>query len=129
DDLALLNYAVESDHAPLSIISVRDGQDIIDYLSGQGPFADRRKHPMPDLILLDLKMPRVTGMDVLRWLRRRPDCSRIPSIILSASDQQKDIQEAYQLGASSYFTKPCDLKSLRKLIHLIGEYWLRSQRP
>ena len=129
NDLALLRHAVRETQLPVHLSVVRDGEEAIEYLRGNGHFADRARHPLPDLLLLDLKMPRVTGLEVLRWLRRHRECAKIPTIMLSGSGLEADVEEAYRLGVNTYFTKPNELGKLSELLHLLIQYWARSQRP
>jgi len=108
---------------------VRDGAKAIEYLSGEGQFANRAAHPFPELIITDLKMPCVDGLDVLRWLAQHPEYRRVPKILLSGSSLERDIDEAYRLGANTYFQKPATLDEYRALIHQIICYWAHTQRP
>ena len=104
---------------------VRDGQEAIDYVSGADRFADRQEFPVPNVVLLDLKMPRINGFDFLQWLRKTaPDTLRtIPVIVMSSSDLSKDVERAYHLGANSYLVKPIEWKKFRDLITQLGVYW------
>ena len=113
----------------IDIHVVRDGEEAVAYLSGEGDFGDRQNYPFPHLIVLDLKMPRVTGLDVLRWLFEHPEYRRIPKILLSGSNEERDIESAYQLGANTYFQKPISLEEFRELVHLMVSYWAHTQRP
>jgi len=99
-----------------------DGQQAIDYLQGAGKFADREKFPLPCLVLLDLKLPFVMGLDVLKWIRQRPELS--PVVILSSSQQNADISTAYRLGANAYLVKPATLEGRNRLIGAMKEFWL-----
>jgi len=101
----------------------RDGQEVMDYLQRSPPFNDRGVHPLPNLLLLDLKMPRVDGFELLEWLRRQPIHSMLRAVVLSASDEPRDIARAYALGASSYHVKPADFEGLARLIGSIVGYW------
>ena len=83
----------------------------------------------PDLIVLDLKMPQLSGLDVLRWLMDHPQYRRIPKILLSGSSEDRDIEEAYQLGVNTYFQKPGSLDEYRELIHHMISYWAHTKRP
>lgn len=112
-----------------SLQIAEDGAEAIDYLSGQGRFADRALHPMPALILLDLKLPRVMGIDVLKWIRNQPLMDTIVVIILSASDQRSDIQMACSLGANSYLVKPSSPLDLDAMIGCVKQYWLGLNQP
>ena len=113
----------------IGICVVRDGVEAIDYLSGQGGFQDRETFPFPFLIVLVLKMPRLTGLDVLQWLAEHPEYRRVPKVLLSGSAEERDIDTAYRLGVNTYFQKPSSLTEFRVLIHLMINYWARTQRP
>jgi len=107
---------------------VRDGQMAIDYLAGVGPFADRQKYPLPCLVLLDLKLPRVSGLEVLKWLRQQPELKRLVVIVLSASAHPDDVERAYELGASSYIEKPLQMDRTLEIVKLLKGWWLESNR-
>jgi CheY-like chemotaxis protein len=100
---------------------VSDGKAAIDYLRGEPPFNDRVQHPWPDLLVLDLKMPRTTGFEVLEWLRQRPDLRPLGVLVLSGSPRQADIDRAYTLGANFYCTKPLDFKQLVRVAENLKE--------
>jgi CheY-like chemotaxis protein len=89
---------------------VIDGQVAIDYLSGNGPYADREKHPLPCLVLLDLKMPKVSGLEVLDWIRQQPNLKKRVVVLFSASALPADLDRAYELGVNSYIEKPSTLE-------------------
>lgn len=111
---------------PLRI--VRDGDDAVNYLSGTGPYADRSRHPLPSLILLDLKLPRKSGLEVLEWLRGEPHLKFTPVVILSSSAETADIQRAYVLGVNSYLVKPVNFGDLLEMVKSIGLYWMILNR-
>lgn len=96
------------------------------YLSGVEPYADRSLYPLPALILLDLKMPRLTGFEILKWIRGQPQLGKIPVLVLSGSQMQEDMRQAYAGGANSYFIKPLGFDSLVGLIQQIDTAWLAS---
>jgi len=102
-DVMLLCLAIRDAHLTHALVLVPDGQDAIEYLQRQGP--------VPDLLLLDLHMPRVSGFGVLQWLQSHPELGRVPAIIYSSSEQQEDKQRAKQLGATDYLVKTADFKS------------------
>ncbi len=104
---------------PVTLHFVRDGREAVDYLEGAGGFADRAAHPLPHLLLLDLKMPRLDGFDVLEWIRRRPEWQGLEVIIFSGSDEPRDKKRAQLLGANSYLVKP---HSIEEMNHLIGRF-------
>jgi len=114
---------------PVDLHIARDGADAIGYLLGEGEFADRKQHPFPDLLVLDLKMPRMDGLDVLRWLHEQKECSRLPKIMLSGSSLDEDVEEAYELGVNTFFLKPNSLKELQELMRRVVKYWAVSRRP
>jgi CheY-like chemotaxis protein len=107
---------------------VRDGQEVVDYLKGEGGFAKRQGHPFPELLLLDLKMPRLNGFDVLRWIRKQPGLKRMLVVIFSSSQETEDVDKAYDLGANSYLTKPHDLDELQGIAERVKQYWLELNR-
>ncbi|HZV36914.1 MAG TPA: response regulator, partial [Verrucomicrobiae bacterium] len=106
---------------------VEDGQEAVHYLRGDGKYANRKNYPLPNVLLLDLKMPRLGGFDLLRWLRSEsPENTRfIPVVVLSSSYLQQDVQRAYALGANSYMVKPLKWDEFRNLIMNLGIYWTR----
>lgn len=129
NDLELLRHVVAENGVQVNFQAADDGEQLIHYLRGEGKFADRDLHPIPDIVVLDLKMPRMNGFEVLQWLRQEPGLARIPAVVLSGSGLESDIEEAYRLGANTYFTKPGQLAELRKIIGSLIDYWRRSQRP
>jgi CheY-like chemotaxis protein len=129
NDRVLLTHALTRDSLPVRVMMVGDGEETIDYLQGTGKYANRAAYPFPDLLLLDLKMPRLSGLDVLKWLRADPCCHALPVIIFSGSGLEKDVQQAYRLGANTYFQKQGDPRVLINLLRLVTQYWLASMRP
>ena len=107
---------------------VRDGQEAIDYLRGEPPFTDRGTHPMPQLLLLDLKMPRLNGFEVLSWLKTQPGLKRLLAIVFSSSAEAGDINRAYDLGANSYLVKPHATEQLLELVNRVEKYWLEANQ-
>jgi CheY-like chemotaxis protein len=127
-DVYLLQRAFASAAIPATLHVVRDGQEAIDYLEGHDRFSDRNTHPMPDLMLLDLKMPRLNGFDVLNWVRQKPGLKRLLVTVLTSSDQSIDINRAYDLGANSYLVKPHGNNDLAELVRRVHNYWLESNQ-
>jgi CheY-like chemotaxis protein len=107
---------------PLQVIG--NGEDAIAYLAGTGAFTDRDASPLPCLILLDLKLPRKSGLEVLSWLRAQPELKRLPVIVLTSSKETSDVNRAYELGANSYLVKPVMFDTLLEMITTLGLYWL-----
>ena len=105
---------------------VRDGQEVIDYLQGEGQFADRTAHPLPQLVLLDLKMPRMDGFQVLEWVREHTAFSGLQLVIFSSSGEPKDMNRAYGLGANWYLVKPHSMEELNALVGRFKKFWLEG---
>jgi two-component system response regulator len=103
---------------------VLDGEQALDYLFMRGAFADHQKNPRPNFILLDLRLPRVDGLEVLRVIKTTPSLLRIPVVILTSSDAESDIARSYDYHANSYVVKPLDFKTFTKLMKDLGFYWL-----
>lgn len=129
EDAQLLKLAFTRAGSKVPLHFVRDGAEVIDYLGGQGAFGNRAEHPLPTLLLLDIKMPGMDGFDVLAWLRNRTDLlRRLPVIIFSSSDEPGDINRAYDLGANSYLMKPAEFEGMQDTAHTLERYWLRLNR-
>jgi CheY-like chemotaxis protein len=101
-----------------------DGDVAVAYLSGSGEHADRVRHPLPTLILLDLKLPRRSGLEVLEWLRGQPNLRKTPVVVLTSSKESSDVDRAFELGASGYLVKPVDFDGLLEMVKTIGVYWM-----
>ena len=123
DDRYLLAEAIRVAKISTPVRFVPDGRQAVDYLSGAGDFADRTKHPLPGLVLLDYKMPFLNGIEVLQWIRSSA-LRRLPVIILSASSLPGDIERAYDLHVNSYLMKPSSLETLVALMRAFDGYWL-----
>jgi CheY-like chemotaxis protein len=102
-----------------------DGRQAIHYLDGAGEYSDRGKFPMPSLVLLDLKLPHVMGLDVLKWIREQPELRTVIVLIFTSSKLPPDISKAYFLGANSYLVKPSEPEGLVEAVGLINQYWLQ----
>lgn len=105
------------------------GQEGLDYLLGHGEFADREKFPLPDLILLDLKMPIIDGHEVLRQIKQFPKLKRIPVVVLSSSKEEGDRAMTYDNGANSYLVKPVSFDGFLEVVHQVDTYWLSLNVP
>ena len=123
NDVFFLQRALTKAGVPNPIQVAIDGQQAIDYLQGVGKFADREHFPLPCLVLLDLKLPRVMGLEVLKWIRQQPGTA-VPVIILSASAENADMATAYSLGANAFVTKPSEAAKLEDMAKAIKDFWL-----
>ena len=127
-DAELTMHGLRSGNFANSIIWVKDGQEALDYLFREGAYATREA-TMPGLILLDLKMPRVDGSEVLQAVKSSPLTKRIPVVVMTSSNEERDIVKSYDLGANSYVIKPVDFDSMTKIAREAGYYWLMVNRP
>ena len=131
NDIFLVKRAFKMAHIQNPLQVVTDGQEAIHYLRGEGKYADRAQYPLPKLIVMDIKMPRRTGFEVLELVKGngKPLC-RIPIVIVSASDNPSDINRAYELGANAYMVKPVDFRAVEHLFSSITHYWgLECAKP
>jgi CheY-like chemotaxis protein len=130
DDVILIERAFEKARIVNPLHIVGDGDEALDYLGGRGKYRDRAAHPLPALILLDLKLPRRSGLDVLTWLRAEPSVKRIPVVVLTSSREGVDVDRAYELGVNSYLCKPVAFDALLEMIKTLKVYWLLfNERP
>jgi CheY-like chemotaxis protein len=123
NDVFFLQHAMKAAGVKNPIQVAEDGQEAIDYLKGAGKFADRAKFPFPSLVLLDLKLPHVMGLDVLKWIRQQPGMSLVV-VLLSASGEEGDIATAYRLGANGFLVKPSQASKLEDMVKAIKDFWL-----
>ncbi len=129
DDEELTLIALKKCHIANDVFVTRDGEEALDYLFGTGPFAGRELKAMPTLILLDLKLPKLDGLDVLRAIRANERTRRIPVVILTSSKEQEDVMKSYDLGANSYVRKPVDFAQFLDAANQLGLYWLVLNEP
>ena len=125
-DAMLLRLAFKRADIPNPLVVVRDGHEAVEYLSGVAPFEDRAAFPLPALLLLDLKMPRLNGFDVLDWWRAQTELRDLPVIVLSSSSHENDIDKARKMGAREYIVKPHGFAELTTLIQELGRRWLTA---
>jgi CheY-like chemotaxis protein len=123
NDVLLVQRAVRKMNLPTRIQSVSDGDRALAYLSSTEEFADREKFPAPDLVLLDLKMPRKSGLEVLAWIRGQSSLRRVVVVVFTSSRHDQDINKAYELGANSYLVKPVGFEALFETIKTLNHYW------
>jgi two-component system response regulator len=124
DDVKLTLKALEKSRIANKVEVVQDGVEALDYLFGTGKFAGRDRSIMPQLILLDLKMPKMDGLEVLRRIRSDEGTKPLPVVILTTSTEDKDRVESYRLGANSYVRKPVDFHQFADAVQQLGLYWL-----
>lgn len=124
DDEALTLRALNRHNLANEIVVARDGQEALDYLFCEGQYSDRDASVVPQLILLDLKLPKVDGLQVLKELRANEKTKRVPVVVLTSSNQQQDMIRSYDLGANSYVRKPVDFEQFLEAARQLGMYWL-----
>ena len=129
DDVFLLRHVFKEAGITHRIVSLADGEAAIDYLKGTGQYADRSAYPLPILLLLDINLPLVSGLEVLSWLRSESPVAGLPTIMLSSSSQPADVKRAYQMGANAYLVKPSGLARLLTMAQGIRDFWLLQNQP
>lgn len=128
NDVVMLRRAFRQASVTTPIQYVSDGEQAIAYLHGDGKFARRDEFPLPDLLLLDLKMPRKNGFDVLEWLRDQPSLRHLRVVVLTTSEELRDVNRAYALGAASFLTKPVNFVEFKDTIQAMYNYWVALNR-
>jgi CheY-like chemotaxis protein len=129
DDVDLTLHALRSENLANHVFVVRDGEEALDFLFCSGPHAGRSFDHPPKLVLLDLKMPKVDGMQVLKQVKGDARTRTIPVVLMTSSREERDMVSGYDLGVNSYMQKPVDFDEFRKLVKLLGLYWLVTNRP
>jgi CheY-like chemotaxis protein len=131
NDIFLVKRAFRTARIPNPLQIVTDGEEAMSYLRGEGKYADREAHPLPKLMVMDIKMPRRSGFEVLEWVKSSAGpLRRIPIVIVSSSDNPSDINRAYELGANAYMIKPMNYRSVEHLFESITQYWgLECAKP
>ena len=128
-DLEVALRALKEHKLSNNVQVARDGEEALDFLFCQGPYAGRRLDQLPRVILLDLKLPLIDGLEVLRQIRGDARTRNVPVVVLTSSTEERDVVESYALGVNSYITKPVDFDQFRDAMHMIGMYWLMLNRP
>ena len=123
-DIGLTQRALAKSRIANEMVVTEDGQDALDYLFASGQYTGRDVNNLPALVLLDLKLPRVDGLEVLRQIRADPRTSRLPVVVLTTSKEEQDVAQSYDLGANSYIRKPVDFTQFAQAIEHLGLYWL-----
>jgi len=129
NDVQLTLHALRQENLANSIQVARDGEEALDFLFCRGPFAQRSFDHPPRLVLLDLKLPKVDGLEVLRAVKGDPRTQPIPVVVLTASREEKDLVESYRLGVNGYIQKPVEFDAFRQVIKQLGLYWLVVNEP
>jgi CheY-like chemotaxis protein len=124
DDVFLMRRALQGAHVVNPLQVVEDGQEALDYLGGNGKFADRAQFPLPAVVFLDLKLPFMSGHDVLAWIRKQKEFETLVVIVLTSSNEASDLSRCYALGANSYLVKPPTPEQLEDLAKAFKWYWL-----
>ena len=129
DDATLIERAIRKANVAAPVHRVEDGEAACNYLLGAGVYADRVKHPLPTVMLLDLKLPKRSGLEVLRWVRSTPALAKLVIVMLTSSKEHRDVEEAYALGVNSYLVKPISPSEMLDLARSLGLYWLTHNEP
>lgn len=124
DDIALTKLALEKNNINCKLVTARDGAEALDYLFATGKYSDRNNSIIPKLILLDLKLPKIDGLEVIRRTRATEKTKLLPIVVLTTSNEKQDIASSYMLGANSYIRKPVDFDEFSRLMEHIATYWL-----
>jgi CheY-like chemotaxis protein len=129
NDQTFIQRALKRTKAVNRMAVVNDGEEATVYLSGQGIYENRSLHPLPRLVLTDLKMPRMGGIELLRWMNAREEFRLIPTIVLTSSSDEADVTAAFMHGAKGYMIKPVQFAELEKLMRTVTDYWVASCVP
>jgi CheY-like chemotaxis protein len=129
DDVFIMQMACQRTGIPHAMQRAPDGEAAMAYLSGTGPYADRVKYPLPDLIFLDIKMPKANGHEVLEWIRSKPQFKGLPVVMLTSSANESDVSRAYSLGVTSYLKKISNPAEFGQAVRVILKYWLELNVP
>jgi CheY-like chemotaxis protein len=128
-DLKLTMHALRSQNVGNQIAVAKDGEEALDFIFCRGSYSGRSPADHPRLILLDLKLPKINGLEVLREIKASPLTQSIPVVVLTSSREEKDMVESYQLGVNSYIQKPVDFDQFREAIRILGLYWMVINQP
>lgn len=130
NDVFFVERAFKQAQIANPLYRVKDGEEAVAYLRGEGQYADRDKFPIPYLLLLDLKMPRKNGFEVIAWLKQQPGLKRLPVVVLTSSKEDPDVNRAYELGANTYLVKPVKFEGLVEMMKTLHLYWLMlAEKP
>jgi len=129
NDAELAIRALRKNNIANHIIHLKDGAEALDFLFGKGEYEGRNINNKPKVVLLDLKMPKVSGIEVLEKIKSNELTKKIPVVMLTSSKEHPDVEKAYLLGANSYIVKPVDFESFRKTVNDLGVYWMMLNQP
>jgi DNA-binding response OmpR family regulator len=130
NDARLVQRAFDRAGSQVSVLRLQDGDEAVSYLRGEHPFDNRALHPLPGLLLLDIKLPRRSGFEVLTWIRTQSNpLRRMPVVMLTSSTHATDVNRAYDLGANSYMAKPESTDRLNELVRMFTSYWFNFNEP
>jgi CheY-like chemotaxis protein len=129
DDVFIMKHALKGSGIDYPLQIVTDGQQALDYLSGKDKFADRERYPLPCIAFLDLKLPYVSGFEILAWIRQRPDLNSLLVVVLTGSSENKDCEKAYALGARSYLVKPPTTQGLKDIFNSLQSFQFKPDAP
>ena len=129
NDVMLIRRAFSKSHVVNPIACVANGEEAVAYLAGEGRYADRTAHPLPFMMLLDLKLPRLSGHEVLKWLRGQNGLRRLPVVVLTSSREERDLVEGYRLGVNAFVVKPVDFQQFTESVRRIGCFWALVNEP
>jgi CheY-like chemotaxis protein len=130
-DARLIMRAIERVKIPARVVHVKNGDDAVSYLAGTEQYGDRKKYPLPCLVLMDVKLPRRWGLEVLQWMRsQKSGVERVPVVMLTSSQEAVDIRQAYDFGVNSYLVKPENTDQLLRMVSVLKDYWFSlNQAP
>jgi CheY-like chemotaxis protein len=128
DDRYLISEALDESGSENQLFVVENGELLLDYLKSRGRYSDKSEYPRPEVILLDLNMPLMDGREALAEIKEDPELKRIPIIVLTTSQADKDINATYDLGITGFITKPMDFEDLVSIMRSLGNYWFKSVR-
>jgi CheY-like chemotaxis protein len=127
-DVFIMQRAWKKAEVENPLMVVNDGRAAVDYLSGNGQYADRQKFPIPCLVLLDIKLPYLSGLQVVEWLRKYEPCSTLPAVFLTSSASDMDVDRAYQLGGNAYLVKPPTPEKLVQMLQDLKNFWMKQNK-
>ena len=128
DDILLVRRALSRANVPNPLFIVRDGEEALSYLDGTGKYSNRDEYPLPDIMLLDLKMPRMDGFEALSEIRRRSELKALRIIVLTSSEEVYDVNKAYDLGANSFLVKPLEFENYTAMMRTLSSFWLHQNK-